>query len=143
MLASHGVNRLSLGAQSLDDRFLATLGRRHRAADVRAALDLARVAGLVNLSLDLIFAVPGQTPDDWARDLEAVLALDVPHLSTYALTWEPDTPMGEALGRGEIARVSEDDDLAMYEHAIDALTAAGYEHYEISKIGRASCRERV
>ena len=142
VLASHGVNRLSLGAQSLDDRRLRTLGRRHAARDVPAALDAAREAGLVNLSLDLIFAIPGQTSDDWARDLDRVLALDVPHLSTYALTWEEHTPMGEALARGRIARASEDDELAMYERAIDFLSAAGYEHYEISNFARPGFRCR-
>lgn len=141
-LASHGVNRLSIGAQSLDDRMLATLGRRHAAREVGAAVALARDAGLANLSLDLIFAVPGQTPDDWARDLERALALDVPHLSTYALTWESDTPMGEALARGDFTRLSEDDELAMYERAIDALASAGYEHYEISNFAKPGFRCR-
>ncbi len=141
-LTTYGVNRLSLGAQSFDDRLLATLGRRHRAQDVRDAVQNSRAAGQENLSLDLIFAVPGQTPDDWAHDLDAAISSGVPHLSTYALTWETDTPMSDALARGELSRVTEDDELAMYERAIDTLSAAGYEHYEISNFARPgfACR---
>lgn len=132
VLRTHGVNRLSIGAQSFNDRLLGVLGRRHSASDVRRALEASHGAGLSNLNLDLIFGIPTQTVDDWRRDLDALLACDVPHVSTYALTYEEGTPLALSAAAGEVVRVREDDDLRMYETTVDTLVGAGYVHYEIS-----------
>jgi oxygen-independent coproporphyrinogen-3 oxidase len=141
LLRSAGVNRLSLGAQSFSDRLLGILGRRHASHDIREAVELAHDVGFTNLSLDLIFAVPTQKIGEWRGDLDAAIALNVPHVSAYSLTYEQGTPMHRALEAGELVRVNEDDELAMYELAIDTLTDAGYEHYEISNFARpgSSC----
>ena len=136
------VNRLSIGAQSFEDRLLRILGRRHRAGEITDALEAARAEGLTNLSLDLIFGVPTQTVADWMHDLEKLLTCDVPHVSTYSLTYEKGTPLADALERGELTRVDEEDDLRMYETVIDTLAANGYDHYEISNFARPgfACR---
>jgi len=131
-----GVNRLSLGAQSFHAGHLRALGRDHGAADVRAAMEAARAAGFANLSLDLIFAVPGQTLADWEDDLGAALALAPEHVSAYALTYEPGTPFHAWRASGRLRPVDEDGEAAMAERTVERLAAAGYERYEISSFAR-------
>jgi oxygen-independent coproporphyrinogen-3 oxidase len=142
VLESRGVNRLSLGAQSFNDRLLAVLGRRHRRDDVGRAVELAREAGLANLSLDLIFGVPTGTVAEWRSDLDEALSLDVPHVSAYSLTYEEGTPLARAVEEGAYRRLGEEDDLRMYEETIETLTSAGFEHYEVSNFARRgfACR---
>jgi len=127
-----GVDRLSIGVQSFDDRALKRLGRAHRAAVALDTLDAARSAGFANISLDLIFAWPGQSLDALDRDLDQMIDLRPEHVSTYELTYEPDTPFGRALASGRLGRF--DDDLAaeMIEHVERRLGSAGYARYEIS-----------
>jgi oxygen-independent coproporphyrinogen-3 oxidase len=137
-----GVNRLSLGAQSFDDAVLRTLGRDHTAADVHAAAAAARAAGFADLSLDLIFGVPGETPAQWARDLEQAIALGPTHVSTYALTYEPGTPLHRWRSEGRVVPVDEDDEAEMAELACTRLAAAGYERYEISSHARPGFASR-
>jgi oxygen-independent coproporphyrinogen-3 oxidase len=135
-----GVNRLSLGAQSFDAKELQCLQRAHRAQTVGTAVHQARQAGFENLSLDLIFAICGSTQATWQASLDQAIALDPDHISTYALTLEPDTPLALAVTQGRQDVIDEATDRAMYEQAIDTLTQAGYEQYEISnfaKPGRA------
>ena len=127
-----GVNRLSIGAQSFTPRHLATLGRRHDADDVIRAVEHARAAGIDDISCDLIFAVPGQTLDEWRHDLDTAVSLAPRHVSTYGLTYEQGTLMDAQKSAGRIRAVSEELERQMYETAIDRLTAAGYTHYEIS-----------
>ena len=138
-LLEAGVNRLSLGIQTQQRRGLRVLGRNHEASEAAAAYTAARAAGYANVSLDLIFGWPGQTPDAWADDLETVLgwAPGPPeHLSCYNLIVEPGTPLAEGVARG-ILRVPDDDAAAdLYEAAIDHLTAAGYVHYEVANWAR-------
>ncbi len=141
-LAAGGVNRVSIGAQSFDDRHLRTLERRHDPRTVGRCVDRVRAAGIGNVSLDLIFGVPGQTLEDWRRDLDAVLALAPDHLSCYALTYEPNTPLTVRMRAGAIERIDSDLEAAMYEETIDRLGAAGWEHYEISNWARAGRRCR-
>lgn len=131
-----GVNRLSLGVQTFDDATLRRLGRRHDAGDADDAVRLARAAGIDNLSLDLMFALPGQTLKAWRESLEHAIALRPEHLSLYNLTIEPDTPYGTWHAAGKLT--VPDDDLAadMYQLAIDSLDAAGYAQYEISNWAR-------
>jgi len=141
VLAAGGVTRVSLGVQSFRPGSLAALDRRHTPEQVPRAVDLVRRHGLA-LSLDLIFAAPGSTPADWAADLAAALAFEPDHVSTYGLTYETGTPLWKARRRGAVPVVAEDAELAMYEHAIDRLIAAGFEHYEVSNFARPGRRCR-
>jgi len=145
LLASAGVNRVSIGAQSFDPADLAVLERSHRPEQVAETVAVCRGAGLGQVNLDLIFAIPGQTLDSWLASLEAAVALQVEHLSCYSLTFEPGTPLFERLQAGAIRPIDEDLDAAMYERAIDTLTAAGYVHYEISNFARPGyeCRHNL
>jgi len=136
-----GVNRLSLGVQSFHARLLERLGRDHTAADTHAAVAAAGEAGVQNVSLDLIFAVPGSTLADWAADLERAVALEPAHVSAYALTFEERTPFHAWRKSGRLQALDEDDEAAMGELAAERLPAAGYARYEISswaRPGRAS-----
>jgi oxygen-independent coproporphyrinogen-3 oxidase len=123
-----GVNRLSLGVQSLDDRHLAALGRIHGRAEALAAVDLARAAGFANLNLDLMHGLPGQTVREALADLAGVLALGPEHLSWYQLTIEPNT----AFAAAPPAVPDEDQVAEMEESGFSMLAASGYEHYEVS-----------
>lgn len=143
-LAAGHVNRVSLGAQSFDPRHLATLERRHDPGRVATALATARDAGIHHRSLDLIFAVPGQTLDDVRADLEAALALDpaVDHLSAYCLTYEPNTPLAARATRGEIRPIDDDTAAAMQTLVRDTLAGAGFEQYEVSNYALGGARSR-
>jgi oxygen-independent coproporphyrinogen-3 oxidase len=135
-LRALGVNRLSLGIQSFDDAMLRRLGRRHDAATAIAALDHARQAGFDNVSLDLMFALPGQTLEHWNRTIDCALDLAPEHLSLYNLTIEPGTPFATWAEVGKLTVPDDDSAADMYEAAIDRLGAAGYTHYEISNWAR-------
>ncbi len=141
-LVSLGVNRISLGAQSFDDARLALLERDHRGEQIAQAVDLARDWGIDAIAIDLIFAVPGQSVDQWQRDLEAALALAPDHVSTYGLTFEKGATFYGRLQRGLLAQLPEETERAMFEAAIDTLTAAGLEHYEVSNFARPGKRSR-
>ena len=141
IFAAHGGTRVSIGVQSFRPESLAALDRRHTAEQIPAAVAAVRANGL-QLSLDLIFAAPGSTLETWAADLDAALALGPDHVSTYGLTYEKGTPLWKQRRGGLVAVVPEDDELAMYELAIDRLTAAGFEHYEVSNFARPGCRTR-
>lgn len=129
-----GVTRVSLGAQSFRPELLERLGRFHRPADVVRAAELVRAQGLA-LSLDLIFAVPGQTPDALQRDLDAILALEPEHVSLYNLTFEPGTEFEERRQRGELLPQADTSQAALFDLARARLKAAGFLHYEISNFG--------
>ncbi|MBN1993949.1 MAG: radical SAM family heme chaperone HemW [Anaerolineae bacterium] len=133
-----GVNRLSLGVQSFNDDELRFLGRLHTADTARRAVAQARAAGLDNLSLDLIFNLPGQSLAQWQDTLQAALRLAPDHFSLYTLTIEPGTPLHQQVSQGQVPMP--DDDLAaeMYAGALETLEAAGYTHYEISNWARAN-----
>ena len=135
-----GVNRLSFGVQSFVEEELRVLGRRHTPDDVSAAVARARADGLRNVSLDLIFGVPGQTPESWQRSLEAALALEPQHVSTYGLTVEAGTPFETWQAREPQAFAGSDREAELYGRAIDTLEAAGYEQYEISNFARPGFR---
>ena len=138
-LREAGVNRVSLGVQTLDRRGLRTLGRQHEAADARAAFEAARRAGFENISLDFIFGWPGQTLETWRRDLASVLAWGgsgPEHLSLYSLIIEPGTPMFEAATRGILIPLDDDAAADLYEAAIATLVEAGWTHYEVANWAR-------
>jgi oxygen-independent coproporphyrinogen-3 oxidase len=141
-LRQAGGNRLSLGVQSFTDRMLAMLGRMHSAKEAETASCTARGAGFDNLSLDLIFGVPGQTGDDWIATLQQAVALGPEHISAYQLTLEPGTPLEEMVSRGELVVPPEDVAFDMFYATRRELAAAGYEDYEISNFARQGFRCR-
>jgi len=131
-----GINRLSIGAQSFIQRELDFLGRRHTVGCIRKSVQQGRIAGFNNISLDLIFAVPGSCLDSWKHNLQAAIELAADHISAYSLTYEDQTPLGRDLVAGVIKPVDEDTDRAMYELTIDELARAGIDQYEISNFAR-------
>ena len=137
-----GVNRLSIGSQSFDDAVLAWMHRTHEGTGIERAVGAARSAGIDNLSLDLIFALPEELQRDFAADLERLLALEPDHVSLYGLTIEQGTPLGRWVSRGKTVERAEEGYEAEYLAAHDALTAAGLEHYEVSNYGRPGMRSR-
>jgi oxygen-independent coproporphyrinogen-3 oxidase len=137
-----GVTRLSIGAQSFTPAHLRTLGRDHDVSDIGAAVAAARSAGFDNVSLDLIYGVPGGSVAEWEADVAAALALRPPHVSAYALTYEEATPFFAWRAKGRLAPVGEDDEAAMAEVVADALEAAGLARYEISSFARPGYESR-
>jgi oxygen-independent coproporphyrinogen-3 oxidase len=141
VLSDHGVNRVSLGVQSFRGESLERLERIHSADQVSPAMERVR-RRIENVSLDLIFGVPGQSPQDWDSDLAAALRLAPDHLSTYGLTYEKGTRLWKQRERGDVRPVLEDDELAMYLHSIERLAQAGFEHYEVSNFAKPGRRCR-
>ncbi|MEZ6012768.1 MAG: radical SAM family heme chaperone HemW [Hyphomonas sp.] len=130
-LRSAGIDRLSVGVQSLRDTALAFLGRDHDAAGAKASVARA-MRVFRSVSVDLIYARPGQSLDDWKLELEDVLGLGMPHLSLYELTIKEGTPFGLAVGRGQIAPMPDDDQADLFELTQDILDMAGLPAYEVS-----------
>ncbi|GAC1418316.1 MAG: radical SAM family heme chaperone HemW [Candidatus Velthaea sp.] len=139
-LRAAGVNRLSVGVQSFDPAELVTLGRRHLPHDVAMVVARARDAGFANVSIDLMFGVPGQTEASWAASLDAAFALRIDHLSAYGLTIEDGTPYARWYQREPGAFFDGDREADLYAIAIDRAAAAGFEHYEISNFARPGHR---
>ena len=135
-LLRYGVNRLSLGVQSLSDADLRALGRPHTAAQATAAYQLARQAGFANIGLDLIWGLPGQRETGWLEQLRAVVALRPEHLSCYGLTVEAGTPLAADVEEGGVILPPEGEQGRMYVHGAEFLEAAGYLQYEISNFAR-------
>jgi oxygen-independent coproporphyrinogen III oxidase len=140
-LSALGVTRLSLGGQSFYAEKLQLLERDHVAADIRRVIASVHDAKM-QVALDLIFATPGETLGEWAADLEAAIALEPDHVSTYGLTFERGTAFWTRRLHGELADVDEELQRDMYALAIDRLSAAGYEQYEVSNFARPGCRSR-
>ena len=126
------VNRISMGGQTFNDKLLAFLGRRHDASQTAEAVEACRDAGFGNISLDLIYGLPGQTMDDWQRDVEKALSLGITHLSAYALSYEKGTRLDAMLKKGLVEEADEELSRKMYDHLMFATAEAGFQHYEIS-----------
>lgn len=137
-----GINRISLGIQSFRDRALGILGRAHDARQAEAAARATDRAGLASWSLDLMFALPGDSPEGFQADLEMAIEIAPPHLSVYGLTLHEGTPMWRANREGRLAMPDEETQRALYLAARDTLRRAGYEHYEISNFARPGHRAR-
>lgn len=135
-LVALGINRASLGWQSTHDRLLKVLGRGHRAEAGRRMVDDARAAGFHSVSIDLIFAVPGQTMAELEADLNAVLEFEPEHISLYALTFEPDTEFEKRRIAGRITPADNDLEAAMMVRIEERLVRAGYSHYEVSSYAK-------
>ncbi|HLF41864.1 MAG TPA: radical SAM family heme chaperone HemW, partial [Acidimicrobiia bacterium] len=140
-----GVNRLSFGVQSMRRHVLESLGRTHDPAGVGRAVAWARGAGFDNINVDLIYGADGESLDDWQATVDAALALDPAHVSAYALTVEPGTPLHRRIAAGEVAAPDDDDQADKYLAAVERLGAAGLESYEISNWARPGheCRHNL
>jgi len=142
-----GANRLSIGAQSFNNLHLKTLGRIHNSKEIFRIYNDARAVGFENINLDLIFALPGQTLEEWKSDLKTAISLEPNHISAYNLIIEEGTNFFDVISKSQAPKSkqyqnpnfqlpNEDQELAMYEYTIDALTANGYRHYEISNFAK-------
>jgi len=135
-----GVNRLSFGVQSFHQNELAFLQRIHTASDAVDAMDLARKAGFNNVNMDLMFALPPQTPASFRSSLEQMIALQPNHISAYSLIYEHGTPLYAQLKKGLVTPHAEDLDAEMYAMAISMLTQAGYQQYEVSNFAKGGMK---
>ncbi len=131
-----GITRVSIGVQSFEPNEIRTLGRKHTVAQIEDVVEQARAARLQSVSLDLIFAVPGQTPASWRMTLRAAIALEVDHISAYGLTIEDGTPYAVWHAREPGAFFDDEREAELYAIAIEMLQDAGYEQYEISNFAR-------
>ena len=137
-----GINRLSMGIQSFDDDLLRLIGRRHTAEQARKAVAIAQAAGFDNISIDLMYALPSQTMEQWQGDVAEALQLGVQHISTYGLIYEEGTVLTALLERGHITPVDEDTEIQMYDYLVEQLTANGFEHYEVSNFALPNRRSK-
>lgn len=142
LLRAGGVNRLSLGVQTFDDALLRRIGRIHTAAQARAAVRQARAAGFRNLSLDLMYGLPGQTLAGLEMSVQQALALAPQHISIYGLQVEEGTAFARAQAAGRLALPSDEESEAMYDYMTTALPVAGYARYEISNFARPGFESR-
>lgn len=144
-LAQLGVNRLSLGFQSTDNKMLKLLGRPHNLKEALAAYDVARVGGFGNINIDLIWGLPGQRLKLWLDELKSVAQLKPEHLSCYNLTLEEGTPMYEAVQKGALVLPDDKEQAAMYAYGSEYLEGQGFMHYEISNYARMGfkCRHNL
>jgi oxygen-independent coproporphyrinogen-3 oxidase len=131
LLRSSGVNRISMGVQSWDDAVLKTLGRAHTSAQAEQTFHTLREAGFENVNMDLMFAVPGQTREQWQQSLEKTIALKPEHVSAYCLTYEEDTEFFQKLNAGNFSQ-NDERDAEMFETTMATLARAVFSHYEIS-----------
>jgi len=146
VLLDSGVNRLSIGVQSFDDRKLKKLGRLHNAEKARGSVCLAAKRGFSNISIDLMFGVWGEAPEDWKSEVAEAAGLPVSHISCYSLTYEKETPLFKALLNKSIRPIEDDQASAMYETAIGLLAVRGFKQYEISNFAKREgfkCRHNI
>ena len=141
-LKSLGVNRLSIGIQSFFDRDLKNLSRRHNAEHARQCLDWAKEAGFENINIDLIYGLPTSDADQWGRNLDLFFELNIPHLSAYALTLEPNSILTKQIEMGKALPVSEDDAVRDYEILCKKMVQQGFLHYEISNFCKPGMHSR-
>ena len=142
MLSTLPFNRLSMGIQTFDDATLKLLKRRHDARTAIEAVDRCRQAGFSNISIDLIYGLPGETKERWENDLRQAINLNVEHISAYHLIYEEDTPIYKMLKQHQVSEVDEDSSLEFFTLLIERLQKAGFEHYEISNFCRPGKHSR-
>ena len=130
------INRISMGAQTFSDERLKFLRRRHKASDVRTAIERLRRAGIENISIDLMFGFPNETIEEWQLDIDKAIALNVEHISAYSLMYEEGTPLYQLLQKGKVKDMDEELYRTMYDTLIDRLALANYEQYEISNFAK-------
>lgn len=135
MLAASGINRLSIGVQSFFEEDLRLMNRAHNASEALESIKLAKEY-FENISIDLIYGIPGMSNERWRQNLQIALDLGVPHISSYALTVEPRTALKSMIEKGKVPPVEEELSRQQYEIMIEVLTNAGFENYEFSNFGR-------
>ena len=138
ILKEKGVNRLSIGVQTFNDRLLKQIGRTHSNEDVEQVIAAARKVGFENISIDLMYALPTQTVEEWKETLDRALALDLPHYSAYSLIVEPKTVFYNRMVKGKLPLPGEDAEAEMFAMVIDRMEAEGREQYEISNFAKSS-----
>ena len=145
ILVATGVNRVSIGAQSFDTTLLKSLERWHEPESVTRAVEFVTSAGIADFNLDLIHSIPGQTREQLLFDIEQATLLSPTHMSCYALTYEPNTPLRTRLERGDISRLSHDDEAAMFRLVREELVYRGYAQYEISNFAKPghACKHNI
>lgn len=136
VLKKSAVNRISLGVQTFNDKHLKQIGRSHNEGQIYETIDSLKAAGFHNISIDLIYALPGQTLDQVKENVAKALALDIPHLSLYSLILEHHTVFMNKMRRGKLNLPTEDLEAEMFEYIITEMEAYGFEHYEISNFGK-------
>ena len=127
-----GFNRLSIGIQSFDDDLLRLIGRRHTAEQAINAVSIAQQAGFSNISIDLMYALPTQTMEQWQKDVQTALSLGIQHISTYGLIYEEGTALTKLLMDNRLQPVDEDLEMRMYDYLVEQVCANGFLHYEVS-----------
>ncbi|WP_066630292.1 radical SAM family heme chaperone HemW [Labilibacter marinus] len=132
-----GFNRLSMGIQSFNDRILTYMNRRHGAEEAKIAVQLAKIAGFTNMSIDLIYGIPKMTDQEWKHTIDTAIELDVIHISAYHLTFEPGTPFYKNLKRNIVSEIDDKESVSQYNTLITKLTSAKFNDYEISNF----CKE--
>ncbi|MBI0907011.1 oxygen-independent coproporphyrinogen III oxidase [Streptococcus uberis] len=136
VLKKSAVNRISLGVQTFNDKHLKQIGRSHNEAQIYTTIDSLKAAGFHNISIDLIYALPGQTLEQVKENVAKALALDIPHLSLYSLILEHHTVFMNKMRRGKLNLPTEDLEAEMFEYIISEMEANGFEHYEISNFSK-------
>ena len=142
VLKNSAVNRVSLGVQTFDDKMLKKIGRSHLEKDIYENIDRLKLAGLDNISIDLIYALPGQTMDQVKDNVAKAIALDIPHMSLYSLILENHTVFMNRMRRGKLPLPKEELEAEMFEYIISKLEKAGFEHYEISNFSKPGFESR-
>ncbi|WP_299088075.1 radical SAM family heme chaperone HemW [uncultured Metabacillus sp.] len=137
VLKNAGVNRLSIGVQSFNDKLLHRIGRVHRKEDVFRTIELAEQIGFDNMSIDLMYGLPGQTIDDFKESLETAFSLNVKHFSAYSLIVEPKTVFYNLMQKGKLTLPQQDEEAQMYELAMEQMEKHGFNQYEISNYAKA------
>ena len=142
VLQNSAVNRVSLGVQTFDDKMLKKIGRSHTEKDIYENIDRLKLAGFDNISIDLIYALPGQTMDQVKDNVAKAIALDIPHMSLYSLILENHTVFMNRIRRGKLPLPKEELEAEMFEYIISELEKAGFEHYEISNFSKQGFESR-
>jgi len=145
ILKDYHVNRVSIGIQSFNDKYLKFLGRIHSAPDAKDIFSNLRENGFENLNTDLIYGYPGQTINEWEMDLGEAVKLAPEHVSAYCISYEQGTPLNDMVNSGTYKKLNEEDELKMYEHTKDFLNHERYLHYEISNFARTGkeCQHNI
>ena len=142
VLQNSAVNRVSLGVQTFDDKMLKKIGRSHTEKDIYENIDRLKLAGFDNISIDLIYALPGQTMEQVKDNVAKAIALDIPHMSLYSLILENHTVFMNRMRRGKLPLPKEELEAEMFEYIIAELERAGFEHYEISNFSKQGFESR-
>jgi putative oxygen-independent coproporphyrinogen III oxidase len=142
LLKEAGVNRLSFGVQTFDDELLQKIGRTHRQLDILQTIETAKEVGFTNISIDLMYGLPGQTLEQFRRTLEKTFSLDIQHISAYSLIVEPKTVFYNLMKKGELLLPSQEEEAEMYEEVMKQMKIHGYQQYEISNYARPGFESR-